>query len=128
MKITNKDLVAMAAQAKLNSYSPYSGFAVGAAIECASGEVFTGCNVENLAYGSTICAEANAITTAVAAGFREFVRIAVSSDGEEFCMPCGNCRQLLNEFSPTITVLAARHDDEFVRCSLAQLLPSAFAG
>ncbi|MDR0905853.1 MAG: cytidine deaminase [Oscillospiraceae bacterium] len=127
MRVTDRELIRCAEEAKAHSYSPYSGFAVGAAIECADGEVFVGCNVENAAFGSTICAEAAVIAAAVAAGYREFRRIAISSDGTKYCMPCGNCRQLLHEFSPNIEVLAARADGRYVSYPLDKLLPNAFA-
>jgi len=126
MRVNDRDLINFAQSAKEHSYSPYSGFPVGAAIECEDGSVFTGTNVENAAYGSTICAEAAALAAAVSEGHRKFLRIAVSSDGEKYCMPCGNCRQLLNEFSPNIEVLAVRADGRYVSYPLTQLIPKAF--
>lgn len=126
MKCTDRELINLAVAAKENSYSPYSGFPVGAAIECADGTVFQGCNIENAAFGSTICAEAVALASAIAAGHRDCTRIATSSDGAAYCMPCGNCRQLLNEFSPEIEVLASRADGRYVSYPLSELLPRAF--
>lgn len=93
------ELMEKARQAAEGSYSPYSGFRVGAVVVTADGMVYTGANVENAAYGSSVCAEANAITTAVAAGARKIDTMAVAcldSGGE--CYPCGNCRQLMREF------------------------------
>jgi len=116
----------MATEVMANSYSPYSRFKVGAAIECANGSVFTGCNIENAAYGSTMCAEAAAIASAVSAGQRGFKRIAIISEGGAYCFPCGSCRQLLNEFAPDIEVLSARSDGRYVSYTLASLLPLAF--
>ena len=126
MKCTDRELINLAVAAKENSYSPYSGFPVGAALECADGTVFQGCNVENSAYGSTMCAEAVALASAITAGFRDFTRIATSSDGAAYCMPCGNCRQLLGEFAPEIEVLASRADGRYVSYPLSELLPRAF--
>jgi cytidine deaminase len=109
-----------------NSYSPYSRFKVGAAVECTDGSVFTGCNIENSAFGATMCAEAAAIASAVSAGLRNFKRIAIISEGSAYCFPCGACRQLLNEFSPEIEVLCARADGRYVSYPLTALLPMAF--
>jgi len=127
MKCTDRELINLAVAAKENSYSPYSEFPVGAAIECADGTVFQGCNVENAAFGSTICAEAVALTSAITAGHREFTRIATSSDGATYCMPCGNCRQMLGEFAPDIEVLASRADGRYVSYPLSELLPRTFS-
>jgi len=110
----------------VNSYSPYSRFKVGAAVECADGSAFTGCNIENAAAGVTICAEASAISAAVSAGRRSFKRIAIISEGNSYCFPCGACRQLLNEFSPEIEVLSVRADGRYVSYSLPALLPMPF--
>lgn len=126
MKCTDRELINLAVAAKENSYSPYSEFPVGAALECADGTVFQGCNVENAAFGSTICAEASALVSAVSAGHRDFTRIAISSDGTTYCMPCGNCRQLINEFTPDIEVLASRADGRYVSYPLSELLPRSF--
>lgn len=126
MKCTDRELINLAVAAKENSYSPYSKFPVGAALECADGTVFQGCNVENAAFGSTLCAEASAIAAAITAGQRSFTRIATASDGATYCMPCGNCRQLLNEFAPSVEVLASRADGRYVSYPLSDLLPKAF--
>jgi cytidine deaminase len=109
-----------------HSYSPYSRFPVGAAIECADGRVFTGCNIENVAFGATMCAEAVALASAVSVGAREFLRIAIVSDGKTYCYPCGNCRQLLSEFSPEIEVLCVRGDGRYVSYPLTRLLAESF--
>jgi len=122
--MTDRRLLETAADVMENSYSPYSRSKKGAAVECADGTVFTGCLVENVALGSTICAEAAAIASAVSAGYRDFKRIATISDGNTYCLPCGNCRQLLSEFSPEIEVLCARSSDgRYVSYSLGALLP-----
>ena len=124
--MTDRKLISMAADAMANSYSPYSRFKVGAAVECKDGAVFTGCIIENAALGTTICAEAAAIAAAITAGERGFKRIAIISEGTAYCFPCGNCRQLLNEFSPELEVLSARADGRYVSYSLASLLPMPF--
>ena len=124
--MTDRKLISKAAEVMENSYSPYSRFKVGAAIETTDGTVFVGCNIENAAVGSTMCAEAAAIAAAISAGKRSFKRIAIISDGSAYCFPCGTCRQLLNEFSPEIEVLSARSDGRYVSYSLSSLLPMAF--
>ena len=124
--MTDRKLLDMARNVMANAYTPYSEFNVGAAIECEDGTVFTGCNVENAAYGVTICAEASAIAAAVSSGYREFNRIAITSEGTAYCFPCGKCRQMLNEFAPTIEVLCARADGRYVSYPLTALLPMAF--
>jgi len=122
--MTDKRLLESAADAMENSYTPYSRDKKGAAIECEDGTVFTGCVIENVALGSTICAEAAAIAAAVSAGHRSFKRIATISDSGTYNLPCGNCRQLLSEFSPQIEVLCARSSDgRYVSYSLTALFP-----
>ena len=93
--MTDRELMSMAKEASLNAYVPYSKFAVGAALECTDGKVYTGCNVENAALGDTICAERTACVKAVSEGHREFRRIAIYADSENWCTPCGSCRQFL---------------------------------
>jgi len=122
--MTDRRLLETAADAMENSYTPYSRDKKGAAIECADGSVFTGCIIENISLGSTICAEAAAIAAAVSAGHRRFKRIAVISEGGSYNLPCGNCRQILSEFSPQVEVLCARSSDgRYVSYSLGALLP-----
>lgn len=119
-------LVTAALDARRRAYAPYSKFLVGAALETASGKVFTGCNVENGSYGLTICAERTAATSAVAAGEREFKRIALALSGAG--TPCGACRQFLAEFNPAlpITIVDADAPDRIVETDLATLLPHGF--
>ena len=124
--MTDRKLIDMAANVMENSYSPYSRFKVGAAVECGDGSVFTGCNIENAAFGATMCAEAAAIASAVSAGKQKFKRIAIISEGGTYCFPCGACRQLLSEFSPDMELLCARADGRYVSYPLATLLPMAF--
>ena len=125
--MTDRELVDLAFTMLERSYVPYSHFPVGAALLCTDGTVFTGCNVENAAYGSTICAERTAVVKAVSEGHRDdWVTLAVVGNGSGYCWPCGACRQMLHEFCPELTVLAARSDREFVRLSLAELFPHGF--
>ena len=125
--MTERELVDKAISMFPYSYVPYSHFPVGAALECADGSVFTGCNVENSAYGDTICAERTAVVKAVSEGHRDdFVRIAIAGNSKDYCWPCGSCRQMLYEFAPDLRVLAARGDGTFQEALLSELLPCGF--
>lgn len=124
--MTDKQLLDLAVKASENAYVPYSKFPVGAALECADGTVFTGCNVENAAYGSTICAERTAMCKAISEGYRDFKRIAVWGKSEDYCWPCGSCRQFLAEFGYRMQVVTGRADGGYVVKGLNELLPSAF--
>lgn len=125
--MTDQELVRCAFTMHAFSYVPYSNFPVGAALLCRDGVVFTGCNVENAAFGSTICAERTALVKAVSEGRRDdFVAIAIAGRGEDYCWPCGACRQMLYEFAPQLRVLVARGDGSFQTLSLSQLLPHGF--
>ena len=125
--MTDRELVDLAFAMLERSYAPYSGFSVGAALLCADGAVFTGCNVENAAYGSTICAERTALVKAVSEGRRDgFVKLAVAGRSADYCWPCGACRQMLWEFAPGLTVLVARGDRDFISLPLSELLPHGF--
>ena len=125
--MTDRQLVDLAFDMLNRSYVPYSGFPVGAALLCADGTVFTGCNVENAAYGSTICAERTALVKAVSEGHRDdFAKLAVVGNSTDYCWPCGACRQMLYEFAPDLTVLVARSDREFISLPLYELLPHGF--
>ena len=124
--MTDKDLVELAFTMLDKAYMPYSHFPVGAALEGADGSVHTGCNVENAAYGSCICAERTALVKAVSEGCRTFKRIAVVGNSADYCWPCGSCRQMLYEFAPDLEVLVANRDHDFVKYTLRQLLPRGF--
>lgn len=124
--MNDRELLNIAKEASKNAYVPYSHFPVGAALECEDGTVFTGCNVENAAYGSTICAERTAVCKAVSEGYRRFRRIAIYGEGEDYCMPCGSCRQVLSEFSYDMEVLCAKAGDRYVSYPLNKLMPFAF--
>ena len=124
--MTDPELLELARKAAEHSYSPYSHFPVGAALECSDGTVFTGCNVENAAYGDTICAERTAAVKAVSEGRRDFVRIAIWGNSREYCYPCGSCRQFLQEFSKEMTVVCGRGDGAWVSHPLNEMMPFTF--
>ena len=124
--MTNRELMNIAAEAAKRAYVPYSHFPVGAALECSDGTIFTGCNVENAAYGDTICAERTAAVKAVSEGHRDFVRIAIWGNSRGFCYPCGSCRQFLSEFSKDMLVLCARNDGAMSENRLSEMLPFQF--
>lgn len=119
------DLVRAATAAADFAYIPYSHYPVGAALVTSEGQVYTGCNIENAAYPSTICAERTALVKAVSEGKREFTTIVVTTrDGGS---PCGTCRQMLFEFAPDLRVIMARFDGEIVaEGSLRELLLHGF--
>ena len=121
-------LIADALQARERAYAPYSHFTVGAALKTRNGRVFTGCNIENLSYGLTICAERAAVFAAVAAGEREFEALAVVADSLSPVTPCGACRQVLAEFSPSLPVCSANLEGKVYTSSIAELLPRAKEG
>ncbi|KAK7093343.1 hypothetical protein V1264_007116 [Littorina saxatilis] len=114
-------------EAKRHSYSPYSHFPVGAALLTKEGKLYTGCNVENAAYPTSLCAERTAIVKAVSEGHREFKAIAISSNlSDSFISPCGGCRQVMAEFSLDMTVYMTKADGSFLTRTVDELLPFAF--
>ena len=116
-----------AASVRENAYAPYSGFKVGVALRTASGKVFSGCNVENVAYPEGTCAEVGAIAAIVAAGETEIAEVAVIAGGAEPVTPCGGCRQKLAEFgAPDVVVTMATTGGAQMSMTLAELLPGAF--
>ena len=118
-------LIKAARDVQSRAHAPYSRFMVGAALATPSGEVFTGCNVENASFGLTICAERSAVVAAVAAGHSEFSAIAVVSRGG--VAPCGACRQVLREFSADLPIHMADAEGPHRTTDLSTLLPEAFA-
>lgn len=128
--MTAQALVARAKEAMERAYAPYSGFTVGAALLGKSGRVYVGCNVENASYPVTCCAERTALFAAVAAGEREFSALAVVGGRggvvEDFCPPCGICRQALSEFCPAAFPVYLWRPDEIQTLPLGDLLPHAF--
>ncbi len=124
--MTDQDrLIAAAAAAARQSYSPYSRYRVGAVVVASNGAEYTGCNVENAAYGASICAEANAITNAVADGVREIDTVAVTCLDGDGCSPCGNCRQIMREFGVRRVILTDPAGDP-LEYALDDLLPRSF--
>ncbi len=131
----NKELVMEALKARKQSYSPYSGFAVGAALLCEDGTVFHGCNIENAAYSATNCAERTAIFRAVSEGNMRFRAIAIvgglkESEPGDFCPPCGVCRQVMTEFCDpeTFRIVLMNGAGEIREYLLKELLPLGFTG
>lgn len=110
------------------AYAPYSKFKVGAALVSADGRIFTGCNVENISFGLTMCAERVALGRAIAEGADRFVAIAIVADTGKPVSPCGACRQVLAEFAPGLRILLVTLDGTIEERSLSELLPRATAG
>ena len=131
----NKELVREALEARKQSYCPYSGFAVGAALLCGDGTVFRGCNIENAAYPATNCAERTAMFKAVSEGNTDFRAIAIvggpkGKEPKDFCAPCGVCRQVMMEFSDPerFRIVLGKGDLSFREYTLKELLPLGCAG
>jgi cytidine deaminase len=122
--MTHAELIASATAAREPAYAPYSNFKVGAALMSKSGHVYTGCNVENAAYGPSICAERTAVVKAVSEGEREFEAIAVVT--ENGVSPCGICRQVMMEFAPDMTVIVADTQGNTRVTTVRDLLPDGF--
>ena len=131
-KILIEKLIKKAIEMLNFSYAPYSNFHVGAALLTSEGEIYTGCNIENAAYGPSNCAERTAIFKAVSEGKKEFEAIAVvgGKNGkiENFCPPCGVCRQVLAEFcKKDFEIVLAKSTNEYKIMTLEQLLPENFS-
>ena len=130
---TPEELVRLAIEARDRAYTPYSGFAVGAALLCRDGRIYQGCNIENAAFGPTICAERVAIFKAVYDGERDFAAIAVAGGkaGEEVSglfPPCGVCRQVLREFCGLdFKLYIAKGNGQFETRTLGEMLPMSFS-
>jgi cytidine deaminase len=110
-----------------NAYAPYSRFRVGSAVRTSTGEIVSGCNVENAAYGEALCAERVAIAAAVAQGMKDFTEIAIVSEADEPSPPCGSCRQTMSEFAPDLRVISYTKNGRQATWRLSDLLPEAFA-
>lgn len=112
--------------ARENAYAPYSHFKVGAALYCVDGSIITGCNVENVSYGLTNCAERTALFRAVAEGKREFSAMAIYAATDKPIMPCGACRQVMAELAPKmqLMLLSDRNEPQFT--TVSELLPQGF--
>ena len=128
MNNTLTTLITSATQALQHAYAPYSGYQVGASIRCEHGHIFSGANIENPAYGLTLCAEATAIATMIMAGCREIKELVLINNSAKYCTPCGACRQRIREFAM---------EDALIHCcdfsgiqktfTLGALLPEAFS-
>lgn len=122
------ELITAAREVREKAYAPYSRFQVGAALRTASGRIFCGCNVENLSFGLTVCAERAAVFAAVAAGETQFEAIAVVADSVQPVTPCGACRQVLAEFSGDLPICSANLQGRRFESTIAELLPRAKEG
>lgn len=122
----NTQLIKLAQEAAKKAYAPYSNFKVGAALLCKSGNVYTGCNVENSSYGASNCAERTAVFKAVSEGERDFVKIAIVSEKGGLTFPCGICRQVLSEFMPNGRIVLYSDEQGIKEFALNELLPYAF--
>ncbi len=121
-----EQLVAAAIAAREQAYAPYSKFRVGAALLTEDGTIFGGCNVENVTYGMTTCAEQTAILKAVSEGFQRFSRIAVCTDKDPPATPCGLCRQMLAEFSDDIGIILVNPNGKREYTRLSDIFPHPF--
>lgn len=129
-----RKLIRAALEYRKNAYTPYSGFKVGAALLTADHEIIGGCNIENAAYTPTNCAERTAFFKAVSEGKRDFLAIAIvggkGDEPEEFCAPCGVCRQVMMEFCnpKTFLVVLAQSEEDYMIYTLEELMPFGFSG
>jgi len=115
-----------ASAARDNAYAPYSNYAVGAAVLSGSGNIYSGCNVENASYGAAICAERNAIGAFVNAGEKEMLVVAVCAFGEDYPFPCGICRQVMAEWGKDVIIFVFNESGSRKEFLLSKLLPEAF--
>lgn len=119
-------MITKAWEIRKNAYAPYSHFAVGAAVLTAQGNIYGGCNIENISYGLTNCAERTAIFQAIAHGERELTHLAICTDTDTWTAPCGACRQVMLEFAPQMQVIMVNGRGERKQLSVAELMPNAF--
>lgn len=131
--MNDEELIKEALKAREKSYSPYSKFAVGAALLTEDGKVFKGCNIENASYTPTICAERTAIFKAVSEGYQKFLKIAIVGGAHDtpidsYAYPCGVCRQVMREFCnpDTFEVITAKTPTDYKKSLLKELLPDSF--
>ncbi len=120
-------LLGRAKEAREKAYAPYSKYKVGAALLTVDGDIFTGCNVENVSYGLSICAERTALFTAIAAGKRDFIAMSIVASSPEVS-PCGACRQVLCELAPQAEIITFSRAGDIKIKKVAELLPEAFGG
>lgn len=122
-------LISAAIKARELAYAPYSEFKVGAAVITEENQIYSGCNIENVSYGATNCAERTAIFKAVSEGHRKIKAVAVIGDTEGYTFPCGICRQVINEFAAdkNIDIIIIKNENEYLIKTLEELLPGAFS-
>jgi len=121
-----KQLIKVAKEVSIHSYSPYSKYKVGAALLTKNGKIYTGTNVENASFPAGMCAERVALFDAVKDGEKEFEAMAIYAEGNNFPFPCGICRQVISEFTRDIKVIIAKSEDEYVVKNISELLPDIF--
>ena len=135
--INQEQLIKKAFEAQKFSYAPYSQFNVGAALLCADGTIYTGCNIENAAFSPTNCAERTAFFKAISEGQKDFVAIAIVGNKSnvkkgqgDYCAPCAVCRQVMAEFCDLekFQVIMAKDDNDYIENTLGELIPLAFTG
>ncbi len=120
-------LLEKAFEARENAYAPYSSFKVGAALLCKDGSIYTGCNVENASYGATLCAERVALTKAISEGNRDFSAILIVGSGDDYCYPCGMCRQVMAEHcTAEFKIILPLEGKKTKIMTLGELLPCSF--
>jgi len=124
--LSDEALLCKAIETQQRAYAPYSDFPVSAALLTKSGRVFCGVNVENVSYGLSVCAERTAIFSAIIAGERDFVKLAIVCNCEGGCLPCGACRQVIAEFAPDLPLLLGTIRGDHRAVSLSTLLPQPF--
>lgn len=122
-----KRLIKKAIDIKKNAYVPYSNFRVGCVVVTKDGEVYEGVNIENASYTPTLCAERNALSTAIGAGHRDFSQIIITGDSD-YTYPCGVCRQFIREFADEDTlIIIAKSEEEYRTYTIGDLLPYSFS-
>ncbi|MBC7321011.1 cytidine deaminase [bacterium] len=123
----NKKMIDIAREVLNNAYAPYSKYRVGAVVEASSGKLYTGCNIENMSFGLTICAERVAIFKAISSGEKSITKVVIVSDDDSIPIPCGACLQVMSEFSNRdLEVIASSKDGKLERFRLVELLPNPF--
>lgn len=121
----NKELIQLAYKAMENAYAPYSAFKVGAVAVCGE-KIFTGCNIENISFGATICAERCAVFKAVSNGYKHIDKIVIVCSKHDFARPCGMCRQVMTEFMDEDGIVVITNDIEIKEYKLCELMPDSF--
>ena len=128
MATSDMDIIDTARSIRERAHAPYSKFKVGAALVSSSGEIYEGCNVENISFGLTMCAERVAVGAAIADGVQEFRLLAIVADSKNPIVPCGACRQVLAEFSPSLRIISSTLSGQTAEFRLEELLPKPSQG